>query len=320
MNDARISFVSSIQDYIKEYGKEILRSDRIIYSCLCDDYPEYKEDLIAIKQAVLSNPGRLILEQEQADSIDVQKIFNECRSDHNQESLNVYLELLFAATDHIDAFHKCDICYNEDRSAKQFKKSEYASEENLNADEYYKLALAQKTQRGIADKKLYISLLNKSSEMGNQAAMHMMAKYYIKGRYVERDLEKGAALLKKCAVNGSVDSMYEIFELYSVMKVNCISKEEAVSYLQGAADKGNMAAQYDLGMLYHDDLSPEAQKKAVHWLSLSSSNGYPQAMYQLALCYRFGQGVGKDMKKAFDLLERAAALGHSKAQEIVNNK
>lgn len=40
----------------------------------------------------------------------------------------------------------------------------------------------------------------------------------------------------------------------------------------------------------------------------------PEAQYQLAMMYRVGQGVEKDLSVAADLFERAARQGHSLAQ------
>lgn len=49
--------------------------------------------------------------------------------------------------------------------------------------------------------------------------------------------------------------------------------------------------------------------KAAKYYKLAAAENHTQAMYNLALMYREGEGVKQDTGKAIDLMERAAEQG-----------
>jgi hypothetical protein len=52
----------------------------------------------------------------------------------------------------------------------------------------------------------------------------------------------------------------------------------------------------------------------VAWYAKSAAQGFAKAQYQLGKCYKNGEGVAKDVKKAFDYFSRAAKQGNADAQ------
>jgi TPR repeat protein len=54
---------------------------------------------------------------------------------------------------------------------------------------------------------------------------------------------------------------------------------------------------------------PADPVQAVHWLNLAAQHNYPQAISRLAVIYESGIGVSKDLVRASELWEKAAAAG-----------
>ena len=50
------------------------------------------------------------------------------------------------------------------------------------------------------------------------------------------------------------------------------------------------------------------------WYSKSAAQGYAKGLYQLGMCYKIGEGVKEDRKKAFDLFTKAAKQENGDAQ------
>jgi TPR repeat protein len=57
--------------------------------------------------------------------------------------------------------------------------------------------------------------------------------------------------------------------------------------------------------------------KAVKWYTESSEKGNSVAMFNLGMCYKYGDGVDMDKTKGFELFEQSALLGSSGAMNNV---
>lgn len=192
-------------------------------------------------------------------------------------------------------------------------------ERKKTAQEYYLLALEQKTNVGIQDKEIYIENLKKAADQKHPEAISLLAHYYLKGKFVEEDKELGKRLLLKSAAMGNVESQYEIFT-FSKRFPGLFSEMEVISNLKLAASTGNLSATFELAMKYYENGTPQDYERAVSLLTECVEHNDPEAMYRLALCYRYGHGVNKEISKAMELLKSAAALGYPKAIEIVGTQ
>ena len=81
-----------------------------------------------------------------------------------------------------------------------------------------------------------------------------------------------------------------------------------IAALRKAADQGDVAAQYYLGICYGHNL-----EMAAKCYNKAAELGYRDAMYQLGLCYQFGKGVKKDPEMAVLWFNEAADQRHSEA-------
>jgi TPR repeat protein len=81
------------------------------------------------------------------------------------------------------------------------------------------------------------------------------------------------------------------------------------------AERGNVLARFNLGVMYHDGrgVSPD-DKEAVRWSRLAAEQGYADAQFNLSVMYSTGKGVAQDDKEAARWLRLAAEQGNALAQ------
>uniref|UniRef100_UPI0018D01AC1 tetratricopeptide repeat protein n=1 Tax=Ralstonia pseudosolanacearum TaxID=1310165 RepID=UPI0018D01AC1 len=81
----------------------------------------------------------------------------------------------------------------------------------------------------------------------------------------------------------------------------------ALHLLRQAADRGDAAAAYYLGLMYRSGYGTAANTAlAAHWFDGAARHGIPAAMFMLANAYRDGDGVPRDEARALALYEQAA--------------
>jgi hypothetical protein len=305
-----------VRNLINKKNRDVLDNPIALFGAICDSFISQVDFLIRIKTAAISDVSKVFKNQLESNSLDCQKLFDDFKEKVNQEGLNIYLKILFQALDVEDNYIYSQIenieIEKNDNEKKVFL--EKYNEKSKTADDYYELAKAQKSVRGIVNQSTYLDNLSKAAEMGNREAILTMARYYIKGKFVDLDIHKGINLLKRVADDGDATVAYE---LYNLSKRNMIPFEEAFRYLKIAANGGLKNAFFDLGMVYYENGSSEDYVNAVKWFEQACEVDDMYAYYQLALCYRFGHGVKNDGNKAMELLKKAAELGHYKAKEIV---
>lgn len=80
------------------------------------------------------------------------------------------------------------------------------------------------------------------------------------------------------------------------------------------AKKGNIDAQYQLGLLYLTGKGTlQDFSEASKWLILAAEQNHPLAQYELGLLYQVGQGVEMDNEKSYIWFNLAAAAGVEQA-------
>ena len=91
--------------------------------------------------------------------------------------------------------------------------------------------------------------------------------------------------------------------------------EKAVRILYPLAKKGDMLAQYQLGILIRNGQGAKKDPKlAADWLLLACKQGYDKAQYALGMMYLEGNGIEQDNTKASKWLDMAAKQGHQAAK------
>ncbi|MBW2520905.1 MAG: sel1 repeat family protein [Deltaproteobacteria bacterium] len=86
------------------------------------------------------------------------------------------------------------------------------------------------------------------------------------------------------------------------------------------ANKGNVKAQFNLGLMYDSGMGvPQDYKQAVDWYRQAAEQGHANSQYNLGVMYDNGIGVLKDYSEAVDWYLKAAKQGHAKAQNNLGN-
>src|SRR5437764_12698934 len=82
-----------------------------------------------------------------------------------------------------------------------------------------------------------------------------------------------------------------------------IDHDLAINCLHNSIENSSICGQVYLGNLYEDsrDLN-----KAFYWYEKAANNGNLSGLYYLGQCYRFGKGIEKDERKAFELIKKSA--------------
>ena len=95
----------------------------------------------------------------------------------------------------------------------------------------------------------------------------------------------------------------------------------ALGLIQPLAEEGNVAAQFNLGVMYQLSHGvPQDNEAAVSWYRKAAEQGLAQAQYNLGVMYANGDGVAQDYAAAHMWFNLAAASRNKnavKARDIV---
>lgn len=84
--------------------------------------------------------------------------------------------------------------------------------------------------------------------------------------------------------------------------------EEALKIIRSLAEKGNPAAQFELGFSYYKGKGvPQNYKEAFKWYKKSAEQEYAKAQTGLVEMYYYGEGVAQDYVKTYKWANLAAA-------------
>ena len=120
------------------------------------------------------------------------------------------------------------------------------------------------------------------------------------------------------AKKGDVKAQFNIGMMYAQGQGAKANKDKAIAWYEKAARQNSTKAAYNLGRIYHQSAVTDKHgyEKAKYWYekALEGKAKIKEAYTNLAALYMEGHGVAKDEKKAFELLEKAAKMGESAAQ------
>ena len=78
-----------------------------------------------------------------------------------------------------------------------------------------------------------------------------------------------------------------------------VPNAETINEWRQAAEKGDVDAQYNLGVFYsQDDSVDKDMTEAVKWFRKAAELGHVEAQYRLGLCYDKGDGIEQDAQEA----------------------
>ena len=120
---------------------------------------------------------------------------------------------------------------------------------------------------------------------------------------------KFAEVLKR-AEKSDPEAEREVSAMYAHGYGVAKNETEARKWLERAADHGQVAAQYELGIALREGRGAvQDYERAVGWIRRAAEKGHAPAQFALGGMYRLGTGVPVDNVKAYTWLNIAAARG-----------
>ncbi len=188
------------------------------------------------------------------------------------------------------------------------------------------------------------------AEGGSSSAQYRLSTFYRDGNGTERNPEERMRWLQAAALREHPMAMSEYADIL-MSSGSGEDREKAMQLYQGAAEQGNFEARrkystmlgdtrediedlrrllkqfaetgypYDLyncgNMFYRSSLSIDDYREAFRYVKQASDLGWADADFLLALMYREGNGVDRDIPKSVEYLERAAKNGHPRAMAVL---
>ncbi len=193
----------------------------------------------------------------------------------------------------------------------------------------------------------YLNCISESPEIlldlansGVSSAQYKVSRMYRDGVVVPQDMQRYFDLLKDSALQGFIPAQVE----YADMLLSEGNKEDALVFYRNAASRGDKYSQSKIAMVYGDDggliskivdvycslpfygdpkklcmraelllmtaTSFDEKKQAYDLFCSSADLGNQDAMYQVAIMNRDGNGTNRDVNKMKMMLEMASDLGH----------
>jgi hypothetical protein len=138
--------------------------------------------------------------------------------------------------------------------------------------------------------------------------------------YAKGEVEYALIIWEHAAEKGNTASQYVLGLLNLRNEIPGASLAKALKYFEVAANKGHAGASYNLGIAYLNGAGTAYdESKAIQYLTKAAEQGHASAQYNLGLMIYPGTKQGmQDKQLGFDWLNRASNNGHEEALQLVN--
>ena len=127
-----------------------------------------------------------------------------------------------------------------------------------------------------------------------------------------------AARYRASATAGDVEAARNLGILYLTGRGVPTDLNEALKWLQKAADQGDAVAQTDIGFMYENGQGvPKDYSQAIEWYQKAAKQGNHVAQTDIGFMYKNGQGVPQEYSEAFRWYQKAADQGDAGAQCVI---
>lgn len=143
---------------------------------------------------------------------------------------------------------------------------------------------------------------------GNAEASYHLGMLYNNGAGVAQDNERALALFRASADGGDPLGAYKL-GCYYAGQFGVIEPDEdqALRYKLVAAEAGYSLAQLDVAILYYVRGS---HAEALRWFEAAGRQGEAQALYNLSVMYRDGQGAAPSRGRSYAFFRLAHLASH----------
>lgn len=169
-----------------------------------------------------------------------------------------------------------------------------------------------------------------AAERGEAAAQFQLARAYLHGTGVLKDVKKAFALMKSAADQGHPDAMGGLGYFYASGIAVPRDDKLALEWLRKGAEKGSAKAQLNLAktMLSAKPAAPakadsqkqadQKEEEALAWMKKAADQGLPEAAMSYGSALYFGDhGLAVDYAKALPYMKTAAEAGDAVARNIM---
>ncbi|MCH1429885.1 MAG: sel1 repeat family protein [Chlamydiales bacterium] len=132
-----------------------------------------------------------------------------------------------------------------------------------------------------------------------------------------KDFKEAFKWFHRAAKKGNIEAQYKLGMMYFNAKGTVRDYHLAFVWYRRAAQKGYAKAQNALGYMYEAGLGTRKDAtQAAHWYEKAAAQGHAPSQYNLGLYYHEGKGGAKEKGKAKKWLERASRGGSSEAGKL----
>lgn len=153
--------------------------------------------------------------------------------------------------------------------------------------------------------------LQELADKGNVQTQLYLAIAYRNAWGVPRDDTQAEALYLKAARAGLLDAQYNLGTFYLAND----RLDQALPWLQKAADRGRVSAQFNLAQLRQKPGPLFDLKESFRWALAAAQGNHLEAQYNTCNMYSAGDGVERSEVDAWMWCDVAAARGDRKARE-----
>jgi len=161
--------------------------------------------------------------------------------------------------------------------------------------------------------KAAVAAYQRGSDVEQVDCMLRLADMYLAGRGVDKDADRGQAMMLKAAEKGSPVAQFRI----AAQLLSGEKPELGAGYVRllSAANGNLLEAQNELGLFYLSGKMGVADHAAgVAWLTRAAKSGNAAAQNNLGTLYEAGAGsLERDLQNALELYGLAAGQGHAPA-------
>jgi uncharacterized protein len=157
-----------------------------------------------------------------------------------------------------------------------------------------------------------------SAEQGDMEAQFALGWSYKVGIGVTKNNETAFKWIGKAASQGHPEAQQLLGEMY--LNGNGVTKnfDLGIKLMLLAAENGNAKAQFVMGLLMTKGKGKNIAE-AIRWYEKAAEQAFPDAMFNLGVIFRRGEGVSKDLIRSFKWFLLAKSLGFKGAEVALNN-
>jgi localization factor PodJL len=156
--------------------------------------------------------------------------------------------------------------------------------------------------------------LRSAALKGDPTAAYEVAVRFAEGKGVAANYDEAVKWLDRAAQAGVVPAIFRLGTFYE--KGLAVTKDVAIArhYYVQAADRGNAKAMHNLAVLDADGGGKGADyRSAVQWFRKAADRGVADSQYNLGILYARGIGVEQNLAESFKWFSLAAAQGDADA-------